>query len=48
MTHKVVRIPGDGIGPEVSDAVLRILTESYAEEGCVLTCTASIVCVCDP
>src|SRR5215469_14184910 len=25
MTHKVTLIPGDGIGPEVSDAVVRIL-----------------------
>jgi isocitrate dehydrogenase (NAD+) len=30
MTHKVVLIPGDGIGPEVSDAVARILEAAHA------------------
>ena len=25
MTHRITLIPGDGIGPEVSEAVLRIL-----------------------
>ena len=28
MTHKITLIPGDGIGPEVTDAVLRILSAS--------------------
>jgi isocitrate dehydrogenase (NAD+) len=28
MTHKITLIPGDGIGPEVTEAVLRILTAS--------------------
>ena len=26
MTHTITLIPGDGIGPEVADAVLRILS----------------------
>ena len=26
MTHKITLIPGDGIGPEVTEAVLRVLT----------------------
>ena len=26
MTHTITLIPGDGIGPEVTEAVLRILT----------------------
>jgi isocitrate dehydrogenase (NAD+) len=26
LTHKITLIPGDGIGPEVTDAVLRILS----------------------
>ena len=25
MTHKITLIPGDGIGPEVTEAVLRVL-----------------------
>ena len=25
MTHKITLIPGDGIGPEVTDAVVQIL-----------------------
>ena len=28
MTHTIVLIPGDGIGPEITDAVLRILKSS--------------------
>jgi isocitrate dehydrogenase (NAD+) len=28
MTHKITLIPGDGIGPEVTEAVLRVLTAS--------------------
>ena len=28
MTHTITLIPGDGIGPEVTDAVLRILDAS--------------------
>ena len=31
MTHKVVLIPGDGIGPEVTEAVKRILASAGAE-----------------
>jgi len=31
MAHTVTLIPGDGIGPEVSAAVVRILTASGAE-----------------
>ena len=28
MTHTITLIPGDGIGPEVTEAVVRILTAS--------------------
>jgi isocitrate dehydrogenase (NAD+) len=31
MTHTITLIPGDGIGPEVSAAVIRILTAAGAE-----------------
>src|SRR5512135_793591 len=31
MTHRVALIPGDGIGPEVSEAVLRILAAAGVE-----------------
>ena len=28
MSHRVTLIPGDGIGPEIADAVLRVLTRA--------------------
>ena len=31
MTHRVTLIPGDGIGPEVSEAVLRIVAAAGVE-----------------
>ncbi len=39
MTHRVTLIPGDGIGPEVSGAVLRIIAAAGVEieftESCI-------------
>jgi isocitrate dehydrogenase (NAD+) len=32
--HKITLIPGDGIGPEVTDAVVSILEEAAAKTGC--------------
>ncbi len=29
--HKIVLIPGDGIGPEITDAVLEVLSAVSAE-----------------
>ncbi|MDH4352257.1 MAG: isocitrate/isopropylmalate family dehydrogenase, partial [Gemmatimonadota bacterium] len=31
MTHVITLIPGDGIGPEITDAVLRILDAAGAD-----------------
>jgi isocitrate dehydrogenase (NAD+) len=31
MTHRITLIPGDGIGPEITDAVVRILSVSGVE-----------------
>ena len=32
-THKIAVLPGDGIGPEIMDAALKVLTAAGAKEG---------------